>query len=100
MNHSRIDEGGKSRMTECHRGPWRGRVAVVGGCGHVGLPLGMVLAKAGLRVDLVDTSAERVALVNRSRMPFEEEGADGLLPGLVESGLLRATTDGSAVSAA
>jgi UDP-N-acetyl-D-mannosaminuronic acid dehydrogenase len=60
----------------------------------------MVLAKAGLLVDLVDTSAERVALVNRSRMPFEEEGADELLPELVKSGLLRATTDASAVSAA
>src|SRR5437588_37504 len=61
MNHFRADEGGRSRMTECYRGPWRGRVAIVGGCGHVGLPLGMVLARAGLPVDLVDTSAERLA---------------------------------------
>jgi UDP-N-acetyl-D-mannosaminuronic acid dehydrogenase len=71
----------------------RGRVAIVGGCGHVGLPLGMALAKAGLRVDLIDTSAERVDLVNRRRMPFKEDGADELLPGLVESRRLRATTD-------
>ena len=71
----------------------RGRVAIVGGCGHVGLPLGMALARAGLRVDLIDTSTERVDLVNRRRMPFKEDGADELLPALVESRRLRATMD-------
>jgi UDP-N-acetyl-D-mannosaminuronic acid dehydrogenase len=71
----------------------RDRVAIVGGCGHVGLPLGMALARAGVWVDLLDTSAERVDLVNHGRMPFKEEGADELLPGLVESRQLRATTD-------
>ncbi len=74
---------------------WRGRVAIVGGCGHVGLPLGMAFAKAGLRVDLIDTSAERVNLVSRRRMPFKEDGADELLPRLVDSGQLQATTDRS-----
>ncbi len=72
---------------------WIGRVAIVGGCGHVGLPLGLAFAKVGIRVDLIDTSLERVDLVNRGRMPFKEEGADELLPELIDSGQLRATTD-------
>ncbi len=72
---------------------WIGPVAIVGGCGHVGLPLGMAFAKVGIPVDLIDTSRERVDLVNRGRMPFKEEGADELLPELIDSGQLSATTD-------
>ena len=41
----------------------KGSVAIVGGCGHVGLPLGLMLADAGIPVTLVDTSRERVAQV-------------------------------------
>jgi UDP-N-acetyl-D-mannosaminuronic acid dehydrogenase len=76
------------------------RLAIVGGCGHVGLPLGMSFARRGCLVELVDTSAERVGLVNRAQMPFVEDGADALLPSLVRSGQLRATTDGSALGQA
>jgi 3-hydroxyisobutyrate dehydrogenase-like beta-hydroxyacid dehydrogenase len=35
-------------------------VAIVGGCGRVGLPLGLVLADAGLTVTLYDRDAEAV----------------------------------------
>jgi UDP-N-acetyl-D-mannosaminuronic acid dehydrogenase len=70
-----------------------GPVAIVGGCGHVGLPLGLAFAKKGYQVDLVDTSAERVAQVNQGRMPFDEEGAEALLGEMVRAGLLKATTD-------
>src|SRR5438132_925621 len=38
-----------------------GPLAIVGGCGHVGLPLGLAFARRGFQVDLFDTSAERVA---------------------------------------
>jgi UDP-N-acetyl-D-mannosaminuronic acid dehydrogenase len=44
-------------------------------------------------VDLLDTSAERVELVNRGIMPFQEEGADELLARAIRSGLLKATRD-------
>ncbi|HBI42129.1 MAG TPA: hypothetical protein DDY78_04630, partial [Planctomycetales bacterium] len=47
-----------------------GPLAVVGGCGHVGLPLALAFARKGHAVDLFDTSPERVALVNSGRMPF------------------------------
>lgn len=71
----------------------RERVAVVGGCGHVGLPLGMQFARRGFRVDLLDVNAPRVDLVNQGRMPFKEQGADELLPQLLEHGRLEATLD-------
>jgi UDP-N-acetyl-D-mannosaminuronic acid dehydrogenase len=75
-------------------------VAILGGCGHVGLPLGMAFARAGCTVDLIDVSSERVEQVNRCRMPFFESGADQLLPELIRSGRIRATTSNRAVATA
>jgi UDP-N-acetyl-D-mannosaminuronic acid dehydrogenase len=68
------------------------RVVVLGGCGHVGLPLGIVLAKAGFNVDLLDIDAAKIDLVNSGRMPFMERGADALLKQLVGTNL-NATTN-------
>jgi UDP-N-acetyl-D-mannosaminuronic acid dehydrogenase len=70
-----------------------GPLAIVGGCGHVGLPLGLAFARQGHQVDLLDTSPERVAMVQAGKMPFHEDDADELLPRMIESGLLRATTN-------
>jgi UDP-N-acetyl-D-mannosaminuronic acid dehydrogenase len=70
-----------------------GPLAIVGGCGHVGLPLALAFARKGFAVDLVDTCAERVAMVNAGRMPFQEEGADELLAETVAKGLVKATTN-------
>jgi len=39
-------------------------VVVVGGCGHVGLPFGMVLADHGMQVCLLDLDEPKVAAVN------------------------------------
>src|SRR5262245_25855148 len=39
-----------------------GPLTIVGGCGHVGLPLGLAFARKGYQVDLVDTCSERVDL--------------------------------------
>src|SRR5437762_3991557 len=71
----------------------KGPLAIVGGCGHVGLPLGLAFARKGFQVDLVDTSAERAAQVNRGEMPFHEDDAEALLKDVLHSGLLKATTD-------
>ncbi len=68
-------------------------LAVVGGCGHVGLPLGLAFARKGYAVDLLDVSPECAAQVNAGKMPFHEEGADALLAEAVRSGLIKATTD-------
>ncbi len=76
------------------------RVVIVGGCGHVGLPLGIVLAsKAGLQVDLLDIDRAKVDLVNSGTMPFMERGAGELLLSVVQKSL-RATLDPSCISKA
>lgn len=70
-----------------------GPLAIVGGCGHVGLPLGLAFAQKKYQVHLLDTSAERVAAVNEGRMPFHEDDAEPLLRETLKAGLLKATTD-------
>jgi UDP-N-acetyl-D-mannosaminuronic acid dehydrogenase len=57
----------------------RSDVFIIGGCGHVGLPLGISFAKAGLQVLLFDLDEVRKAQVRAGEMPFIEYGADKLL---------------------
>jgi UDP-N-acetyl-D-mannosaminuronic acid dehydrogenase len=56
-----------------------GSVAIVGGCGHVGLPLGLSFAEAGLDVVLYDINADSIRSLRECKMPFLEEGGDTLL---------------------
>jgi UDP-N-acetyl-D-mannosaminuronic acid dehydrogenase len=70
-----------------------GSLGIVGGCGHVGLPLALAFASKGYSVDLLDTSPERVALVNSGRMPFHEDDAEPLLAEAIRTGRIKATTD-------
>jgi UDP-N-acetyl-D-mannosaminuronic acid dehydrogenase len=74
-------------------------VVIVGGCGHVGLPLGLAFADRGLQVALFDVNAEAVEQVGRGVMPFAEEGADQVLRRVTGSRLI-ATTDPRVVSTA
>jgi UDP-N-acetyl-D-mannosaminuronic acid dehydrogenase len=75
-------------------------VVIVGGCGHVGLPLGIALADRGLSVILYDINEAVVPIVNRGRMPFQESGAPEMLRRALDSGRLRATTDKDSIRSA
>jgi UDP-N-acetyl-D-mannosaminuronic acid dehydrogenase len=75
-------------------------VVIVGGCGRVGLPLGLALASRGLSVVLYDLNPEAVEQVNAARMPFAEEGAEPVLKEVARAGLLRATTAAASVGTA
>ena len=68
-------------------------VAIMGGGGHVGLPLGIALASRGVDVTLFDIDEETVDMINRGELPFLEAGAAPLLGTALADGLLRATTD-------
>lgn len=56
-----------------------GQIAVVGGAGHVGLPLSLLLAQRGFGVVIVDTDAAKVEGLQRGVPPFWERGASELL---------------------
>lgn len=66
-------------------------ICIIGGCGHVGLPLGMAFADKGKNVALFDINKKSIDKVNKGEMPFAEEGADELLPKLIKSKKLLAT---------
>jgi UDP-N-acetyl-D-mannosaminuronic acid dehydrogenase len=75
-------------------------VVVVGGCGHVGLPLGIAFAERGLRVVAFDVNPAAVATVQSGEMPFDEPGGPERLTQVVRDGAFTATTDPAAVSSA
>ena len=75
-------------------------VVIIGGCGRVGLPLGVALASRGLSVVLYDLNATAVATVNSGVLPFDEEGAAASLASSIAAGRLVATTDPSSVALA
>jgi UDP-N-acetyl-D-mannosaminuronic acid dehydrogenase len=72
-------------------------ICIIGGCGHVGLPLGLLFAGKGKKVALYDLNASAVEKVNKKVMPFLEHDAPPLLIKAVDSGCLRATTDPSVI---
>jgi UDP-N-acetyl-D-mannosaminuronic acid dehydrogenase len=72
-------------------------VVVIGGCGHVGLPLAIALADSGASVRIYDIGKAAVDTVNDGLLPFDEPGAADKLKGAVASGALSATTDPSVV---
>jgi len=75
-------------------------VVVVGGCGHVGLPLAIALAQRGLDVGVYDLSEIATKLVNDGNLPFEESGAEPVLREVIDAGRFVATTDPAVVGTA
>tara|TARA_B100000686_G_scaffold197784_2_gene204636 strand:+ start:31 stop:1233 length:1203 start_codon:yes stop_codon:yes gene_type:complete len=59
-------------------------VVIIGGLGHVGLPLGIAFADKGFKVCLYDTNTKNAELVENGIMPFIEYGADPILKKLVK----------------
>ncbi len=67
------------------------KICIIGGCGHIGIPLGLALASKNFDVILIDKNEESVNKINNKELPFQEVGADELLKKHI--GLnLRATT--------
>ena len=64
-------------------------ITVVGGAGHVGIPLVLALAEAGLRVNVNDLNQQSLDTLKSGRLPFIEDGAEAVLAkALAESRLV------------
>jgi len=74
-------------------------LVVVGGCGHVGLPLGLAFADRGLDVVLFDIDQQAVERVNAGELPADEPGAQEILARVVGS-RLAASSKPSVISSA
>src|SRR4030042_4731965 len=73
-------------------------VNIIGGLGHVGLPLGLVFASNGLRVCLYDKNTESAAKVKSGKMPFIEYGAEEILKEVLETKHLDISCDIETIS--
>ena len=75
-------------------------VVVIGGCGHVGLPLAIAFADRGAGVGIYDMSEDAVASVNAGGCRSREPGAAPALRRSLTAGRLVASTDPAIVAAA
>lgn len=78
----------------------RADVVVVGGCGHVGLPLALAFADRGLRSIAYDINLGAVKTVMGGDLPFREDGARDVLTRVLSAGSFCASTDPDVVSTA
>ncbi|HET7911952.1 MAG TPA: nucleotide sugar dehydrogenase [Pseudolabrys sp.] len=74
-----------NRAPSVPTGARRADLTVVGGAGHVGIPLVLALADAGLIVNVNDLNETALATLNSGRLPFIEHGAAPLLARALES---------------
>jgi UDP-N-acetyl-D-mannosaminuronic acid dehydrogenase len=75
-------------------------VVVVGGCGHVGLPLAIAFAQRGLRVAAYDIDPAAVTSVGAGDMPFDEPGAAEALRQVTTSGTFTVSGDPTVIARA
>jgi UDP-N-acetyl-D-mannosaminuronic acid dehydrogenase len=75
-------------------------VVVIGGCGHVGLPLAIAFADRGAKVAVYDLNPAAVQQVSQAQLPFDEPGAGSALQRVVAGQRLSASTDPAIVSSA
>lgn len=54
-------------------------ITIVGGAGHVGIPLVLAFAEAGLTVNINDLNKDTLATLREGKLPFIEYGAEPLL---------------------
>ncbi len=75
-------------------------VVVVGGFGHVGLPLAVSFASCGLQVCALDINSETGAAIERGAVPFMELGCEPMLRLALKAGTFHTSLDSSVLSRA
>ncbi len=68
-------------------------ISIIGGTGHVGLPLGLMFAEKKYKVQLIDIDIKNINKVNRGVMPFKEDKADIILKNQIKKKKIFATND-------
>jgi UDP-N-acetyl-D-mannosaminuronic acid dehydrogenase len=69
------------------------QIAVVGGCGHVGLPLAVLCATSGAPTAIYDIDQAALRSVGRGEAPFLERGLEPLLRRALDVGRLSLSND-------
>lgn len=76
----------------------KSQVSILGGAGHVGLAMGLVLIDAGHNVTLVDRDTETLEEIEDGTLPYIEPGGQAILEAGLEANRLTTTTDVAAVA--
>src|SRR5215475_13256411 len=74
-------------------------LTIVGGGGHVGIPLVLAFAEAGFRVNVHDRNREVLETLEAGRLPFIEHGGEELLISALKAKQLVFTTAPADISA-
>ncbi|WP_209349120.1 UDP-N-acetyl-D-mannosamine dehydrogenase [Pontixanthobacter sp. CEM42] len=74
------------------RGEEKPQVCVIG-LGYIGLPTAAIIARANCPVTGVDVTESVVETINRGEIHIEEVDLDGLVRGVVQRGMLKASTE-------
>ena len=54
-------------------------ISVIGGAGHIGLPLCYLLSKHGFKVIGIDKDKQKIKMINNKQVPFIEKGLKNLI---------------------
>ena len=54
-------------------------ISIIGGAGHIGFPLGLILSSKGFKVSLIDKNKNNIKKINNGEVPFLEENSKKLL---------------------
>lgn len=73
-------------------------ITVIGGCGHVGLPLSIMFAHKGMKVCALDIREDVIKTVNRGIVPFLDKNLDKYLKEVLASNNFLATDDDSFIN--
>jgi UDP-N-acetyl-D-mannosaminuronic acid dehydrogenase len=73
-------------------------LTVIGGAGHVGIPLVLSFTAKGLTVNVNDVNLDSLAALKAGRLPFIEYGAEGLLTDALRHNRLIFTSKPSEIS--
>jgi UDP-N-acetyl-D-mannosaminuronic acid dehydrogenase len=90
-----VDLAASSRTTAVHAAD----LTVVGGAGHVGIPLVLSFAAKGLTVNVNDLNLDGLAALKSGRLPFIEYGAEELLKDALRDDRLIFTSTPAGISA-
>jgi len=75
-------------------------LCIIGGAGHVGLPLGVAFANAGVKTVLCDINRASLEKIRRGVFPFKEEGGPRLLRRALKRGTLAVSETPDVISGA
>lgn len=76
---------------------FKNNISIIGGTGHVGLPLGLAFSKRKFKVELIDINKKNIDRVNRGILPFIEKKGKNLLKQSLKKKNIIATNDLSSI---